>query len=120
MFHTLARCGADTLVGTVTASRSQPAWEQTYRALEHGHVKDQCNKPVMASFPLEIQDFGRQFVVMQRQRHRADYVPVTVFTRARVFQYIDETERIIGRFNAAPDADRRAFAVYALFRLRRD
>ena len=120
MFHTLARCGADTLVGRTRASRSQRAWEQTYRALEHGHVKNQCSKSDIAQFLPEIQDFGKQFVVMQRQRHHADYAPVTVFMRARVIQYIDETERIIRRFNDAPDGDLQAFAVYALFRLRQD
>jgi len=45
---------------------------------------------------------------------------VTVFTRARVIQDIDETERIIRRFNDAPDGDLQAFAVYTLFRLRQD
>ena len=121
LFHTLARCGADTLAGATRASRDQLAWEQTYRALEHGHAKDQCrNRAAMSRFRSEIRDFGKQFVIIQRLRHYADYSPVTAFTRVRVIQYIDETERIITQFDGTPAGDRRAFAIYALFRLRRD
>ena len=121
MFHALARCGADTLAGATRASRSQPAWEQTYRALEHGHAKNQCrNRAVMSRFSPAIRDFGKQFVIMQRLRHYADYAPTTAFARARVIQYVDETERIITQFNNEPAGDRRAFAIHALFRLRRD
>ena len=45
LFHALARCCADTLVGATPASRSQTAWTQTYRALEHGYAKNQCVRP---------------------------------------------------------------------------
>lgn len=120
-FHTLASCGADLLVGSTRSSRSQPAWEQTYRALEHGHARNQCrNISVMERFPPPVQEFGAWFVEMQRQRHYADYAPITALNRTAVVRMVDTTESIIAQFNAVPIRDRRAFAIYALLRLRRD
>ena len=121
LFHTLAGCGADLIAGATRRSRSQPAWEQTYRALEHGHARNQCrNTSVIARFPQEVQDFAGWFVEAQRYRHYADYAPVTAFTRTEVVGMVDTTEGIIAQFNAAPTRDRRAFAIYALLRVRRE
>ena len=121
LFHTLAGCGADLLVGSTRSRRSQPAWEQTYRALEHGHAANQCrNASVMARFPAAVQEFGEWFVGLQSQRHYADYAPNTAFSRTAVVRMVDMTESIIAQFNAVPIRDRRAFAIYALLRLRRD
>ena len=41
LIQTLARCGADLLVGKTKPNRGQPAWQQTYRALEHGNSRQQ-------------------------------------------------------------------------------
>ncbi len=121
MFHTLARCGADLLAGATRVIRNESAWEQTYRALEHGHAKNQCsNQSVIRQFPVEIQDFGGHFIDLQRQRHYADYAPNTDYHRLAVVSLIDETERVIAQFNTAPTGERRAFAIHVLFRTRRD
>ncbi len=121
MFHTLARCGADLIAGATRAGRSQPAWEQTYRALEHGHARNQCrNRPLVSRFPLDIQDFAEHFVDMQLHRQFADYAPVTDFDRSRVTYLVDLTERTINLFNGVATRDRRAFAIYVLLRTRRD
>ena len=121
MFHTLARCGADLLAGATRSGRSQPAWEQTYRALEHGHARNQCrNQSMVSRFPLDVQDFAEHFANMQLHRQFADYAPVTDFDRSRVAYLVDLTERTINLFNGVPTRDRRAFAIYVLFRTRRD
>ena len=121
MFHTAAQCGADLLAGATRRSRNQAAWEQIYRSLEHGHVKNQCNnRSVMAGFAPSVQQFGRHFVDMQRRRHDADYAPVTDFNRSVIMALIGETERVIAQFNNAPANTRRAFAIHVLFRTRRD
>ena len=121
LFHTMARCGADTLAGSTPANRSQPAWRQAYRALEHGHARNQCsNKTVMEKFPKEIQSIGRTFVQMQRQRHTADYDPSAKYYRGEVMQLIDVTQRDITEFENTPIADRKAFAIYVLLKARSD
>ena len=82
------------LAGATRRSRNQAAWEQIYRALEHGHVKNQCNnQSIMAGFTPSVQQFGRHFVDMQRRRHYADYAPDTDYRRSDVMRFIDETER---------------------------
>ena len=125
MFHALAQCCADTLVGATPTRRNRQAWRQTYRALEHGFVRNQCaNQSMLSRFPLEIQKFGDLFVYMQRLRHIADYDPdpdpETDFDRAHILYLIDETSRAITGFQSADAIDRRAFAAFVLFRLRRD
>lgn len=116
LFHTLAHCCADRLAGS---GRAGAAWIQTYRALEHGHARNQCdNRSAMSAFPPEIQSFGRRFVFMQRQRQQADYSPDVTFSRGRVVQFINETEDTITAFESAPNPDRRAFALHVLLRRR--
>ena len=121
LFHALANCCADMLAGSTRANRSQRAWRQTYRALEHGHTKNQCvNQYVMNRFPPEIQVFGEEFVDMQALRHVADYDPdpEDPFTRAGVLEHIEDSETAIHGFENAPANNRRAFAIYVLLRLR--
>ncbi len=120
MFHALARCCADTLVGATRAHRSQPAWTQTYRALEHGYARNQCIRPEIRRFPHEIREFAKAFSDMQRLRHVADYAPQTDFYRRGTLRAVDYVERVIADFAAAPLQDRRAFSVYVLMRMRAD
>lgn len=117
LFHALAACAADTLIGPNPASRIEPLWLQTYRTLDHGQAKERCQGAMMGLFPPGIRDFARQFVEMQVQRHDADYNPGATFTRREVRRFINETEWHIARFESVPEQARRAFAVYVLFRL---
>ena len=119
MFHTLAACCADMLIGTGYIARRRPEWRQIYRALEHGYARRQCgNSAALAEYPMAIRRFARHFSETQRLRHLADYDPDTTLTRRDVVQLINETERIIAEFNRAPIDRRRAFAVHVLFRTR--
>ena len=119
LFHALSRSCANMLVGVAPASRSQPAWSQVYRALEHGYAKNQCAHPnKLLGFPQQIQAFGRVFVAMQRHRQDADYDPNAQFFRSDVLRFIDEAKRSITEFGDIDTRDQRAFAVYVLFRVR--
>ena len=121
MFHALPLSCANLLAGSTRANRSQPAWRQVYRALEHSHAKNQCNSPsVMSRFPAEIRNFGQLFILMQVRRHSADYDPDARFSRFEVTRLIEETDRTITGFKRAPRADQRAFALYVLLRSRSD
>ena len=109
------------LVGRTKSTRSEPAWKQAYRALEHRQAKDQCSRlpKLKKKFPPEIRDFGEIFVEMQNERHLADYDPTVVFNRAEVLQRIEETENAIRRFEKAARKDRRAFAILVLLKFRK-
>ena len=100
LFHALARCVADTLVAKTRAARSQPAWLQAYRAVNHGNVKNQCMKQShIKLFPSEMQDFARLFVDMQYNCEEADYHPMASFSRAQVIQWVKRTEYAITQFD---------------------
>ena len=121
LFHTLALSGANALAGSSRTSRNQPAWRQAYRALEHGHTRNQClNRPAMNMFAAEIRNFGQLFVLMQSQRHSADYDPYARFSRPNVMRLIETTGEAIARFENVAAADRRSFAIHVLLRLRTD
>lgn len=121
MFHCLARCCADTLVGSRSADRSRPAWRQVYRALEHGFAKNSCrNQTIIKRFPKDIEDFANTFVSLQEKRHLADYDPFSQFTKLEVNSDVAATRDAIQRFQSVPIKDRRAFAVFVLFKTRPD
>jgi hypothetical protein len=70
LFHCLAKCCADMLVGASKAGVSPEAWKQVYRSLEHGYCKGPCsNRTVVSKLPQAIQDFANHFVQMQAKRH---------------------------------------------------
>lgn len=119
MFHTLARCCADLLIGGKGADRSNRAWHQVYRSLEHGAAKSACNNlSKIGLFPKDIQEFANQFIVMQGKRHQADYDPMERVYKSAVQADIGIVGNVISRFNLVPVKDRRAFAAHVLFRSR--
>lgn len=72
----------------------------------------------MKEFPAKIQDFANLFVEMQAKRHKADYDPNEKLFKSAVSVDIELAELNIKRFRTAAIKDRRAFAVFILFKLR--
>ena len=120
LFHCLADCCANMLAGNAQDNRSSLAWLQTYRALQHTTARRRCLRATINRFPSEIRNFAKLFVSTQMKRHSADYDPDVTFIKSDVIQDIDEVEDTIKRFNKAPRADRRAFAIYVLLDIRND
>lgn len=118
LFHTLAGCCADLLVGSELARSDHSLhvlWIQTYRGLNHNIARQRCEKDIVRAFPTAIQNFAQQFAHMQYQRHEADYNPDASLLSEQVLSLIDETEARITDFQNASEADRRAFACYIMF-----
>jgi len=118
LFHALALAGADLLVGKVSAQRSDKAWRQVYRALQHGDIKSRC-EGLPNSFPSPLADVAQAVVQLQKLRHDADYDPVAVFRRSDVRSHIIQAETAVRKFTSASTSDRRAFVVWLLFPNRR-
>ncbi len=80
VFHALCRLCADVVIGRRPKCRR--AWQQVYRAVQHGLVKQQCSKGRVrqAGFPPEINAFCAMFLHLQERRHEADYDPLASFT----------------------------------------
>jgi hypothetical protein len=107
------------VIGGSGSVRSEEAWRQVYRSLEHGHAKTRCkDSKMMANFPKEIQDFANAFVTMQTKRHEADYDPFAKFAKSSVEADIRLVEQAIGDFKSADIKNRRAFCIHVLFKNR--
>ena len=89
------------LVGGPGANRSEAAWRQAYRALNHGLAKKRCAQQKIRDFPNGIQDLASAFVDMQKKRHTADYDPDAAFSKLEVIQSISEAEDVIRGFAQA-------------------
>lgn len=120
LFHTLARNCADSLIGGSGPERRSDAWRQIYRSLDRSFVKNQCGHPDISRFPEEVQEFAQLFRTMQVKRHQADYDPSKTFDRSSVEIDIEQATKAINCFQLLPVGDRRAFAVFVLFKARRD
>lgn len=121
MFHTLCRNCADCLIGGTKSSRSEKAWRQAYRSVEHGYSKNQCKATsVISRFPKEIEDFAALFVALQEKRHAADYDPFSRFALSDVVKAIDSAEEAIGDLRSVSKKDLRAFAAWTAMKARSD
>ena len=119
LFHCLAGCCADSLVGRTEGRHRDPAWNQVYRALEHGTARRRCQQASgMHRFPMEVRNFADLFVDLQEKRHKADYDPDAVFSKLLAVRDIYRAEEAISNFHKVPLSVRKAFAVYVLFAIR--
>lgn len=118
VFHCLARCCADSLIGGKRAERNQDAWLHVYRALDHGFPARQFRTSRFRTFPAPVQQFGRLFVELQVKRTGADYDPMKTFEASQVRMDIDFTKKTLAAFRKVDPRERRAFAAFVLLKLR--
>lgn len=118
MFHCLAYESANLLIGSTKRRRSELAWRQVYRSLEHGLCKTKCKKikDSIEKFPGNIIDFANGFVTMQEKRHAADYNPHFRVTKSEVRAFIATTKAVIDGFEKCAAKDKRAFCAYVLLK----
>lgn len=119
MFHILAKDSADLFLGGNGASRGERAWQQTYRALNHGSAKTACGKVRNNGFPVAIENFADHFCTMQEKRHNADYDPLARFVKSDVSSDIGMVRQAIRDYLACDIKDRRAFCAWVLFSSRK-
>lgn len=122
LFHWLATCCADMLVGTEKMPRSRRAWKHVYRRLEHRQARNRCNelKSSHRDFPRPILRFAEQFVTLQEKRESADYDPDNQFLKTAAQTHVVFAILAIQGMRHTQVKDRRAFAVWVLFPKPRD
>ena len=119
VFYALCQNIADCFVGTLGDGRSEWAWRQAYRAVDHGFARRQCqNQQVMARFSPEIQSFANNFVWLQEQRHVADYDPGISIDLDHTQSCRNEAVLALAALAEASPKDRYEFAVWATLRHR--
>ena len=117
LFHAIAGDSADLLVG-VGANRADRAWNQAYRAFDHGTAKNACGQLRGLGFPSTLCDCGAAFVELQQARHSADYDPDHRVRRADALASIALADKAITLLHASDRRDRKAFAVQLLLKRR--
>ncbi|MCE7030254.1 hypothetical protein [Jiella avicenniae] len=119
VFHALAKLCADYI--TRSASRSSPEYQRVYRALEHGPLKT-----VFSRVPLKDRDrlarIGETLVILQTERHRADYMPSMrgLFSLAKTRELVDLAREAVHEIETIEPGheDRRTLAICLLFKER--
>jgi uncharacterized protein (UPF0332 family) len=114
-FHALAKICADTLF-----SEGDPEeYERVYRALDHGPLKNAfAREPLRNRAPFS--EIGNVIVLLQTERHRADYLPPRkgAFTRKRAKELVDQARAVVQIINGLEPRDRRVLAAWLLFKSR--
>ncbi len=100
------------------ASAHQKAWQHAYRALDHRFAKDACLQAAKLGFPKSIEQFANAFVMLQKQRHDADYDPQCMLSRQEAMDAIDMADIAIRNLHAAVASHRRAFVVQVMLKRR--
>lgn len=117
LFHELCWVCANTLVGT-SASATADAWRLAYRAVDHRTAKDRCKAKLPDTLPMSLIGFAEAFVILQEQRHYADYDPRARFSRSEALSLVEMARRGVRAMQISDLKARRAFAAYILFRPR--
>jgi hypothetical protein len=99
LFHCVCHECADLLIGPRKSKRSEEAWRQVYRSLDHNAAKRRCRNPLIDNFPSGIKGFADVFVTMQDKRHDADYNPRAQFTRSSVTNDLQVVESALLLFS---------------------
>ena len=119
VFYALCQNTADCFVGAAGNGRSERAWRQAYRAVDHGFAQRQCqNRQAMAGFPPEIRFFASSFILLQEHRHVADYDPSTSIELDLARACMSEAKQAIDALAEASEQDRHDFAVWVTLRHR--
>lgn len=118
LFHAIAQDVADLFVGAAQRPQSD-AWVRAYRALQHGEAKTACQQIRSAGvLPPAIIRCANAFILLQEQRHSADYDPAHRVLRADALEAIRLAEAAIHDLKSADRNDRRKFAAQLVFRRR--
>ena len=117
VFYALCRNSADCFIGASESERSERAWRQAFRALDHGFAKRQCrNRQVIAGFPPEIRRFASSFIWLQERRHAADYDPDVMFDLDNAQECLNRATQAVAALAEATSKDRRDFGAWVTLR----
>lgn len=116
LFSALAISCADSFAGKEgDPDRSNRAWVEVYRFLNHGTVADAFIKIGNVPFPEDIKYFAKIFLHLQEARQSATYNPLVRVDSTTVEAYVTMAHRAISRLRDSAKKDKVALAAWALF-----
>ena len=120
LFHALAKVCADYV--TRSTKRSDVDYQRVYRSLDHGPLKTAFSQQQLKENK-KLSRIGTIVVMLQAERHRADYLPPVagVFTRDRASELVDLARQAVNEVEAIRpnQKDCRILATNLLFRERK-
>lgn len=115
LFHALAALCANKLVGY---SKPWNVYAPIYRTLDHGRAKD-VFKRMLAGYGADISAIGQTFILLQEQRHTADYDPSPFRVgRSETLDLIEQARQAISRLDTLPEDQRLVIATQLIARTR--
>lgn len=79
LFHALCQMSADAFVGVT--QRQTDAWRRMYRGHSHSFMKDELKRSETRQINVAFARIGTAFILLQENRHIADYDPWTPYRR---------------------------------------
>jgi hypothetical protein len=115
LFHALAALCADELVGY---SKPWNVYAPIYRTLDHGRAKDVFKRMLSGADP-DMAAIGQTFILLQEQRHTADYDPSPFrIGRAETLDLIEQAKQAIYRLKTLSKDQRLLVATQLIARTR--
>jgi hypothetical protein len=116
LFHTLAELCAKELVGNF---KPWPAFRLLYRSLDHASARRVFERAGGSDdYGAALRNIGRVFVLLQSERHQADYDPGYTPTRADTIELIDRAKDAIETARTLPPQERKLLAALLIARAR--
>ena len=116
LFSALATSCADSFARKEgEPDRSDHAWVEVYRFLNHGTAADAFIKIRNVPFPDDIKYFGWVFLQLQEARQSAAYNPLVEVDAMNVLVLVEWVHDSIIKLRAATEKDRIALAAWVLF-----
>ena len=119
IFHAVARLCADYVARS--ANQGSEEYRRVYRALDHGSMRNVFARPPF-SIDARTRQISAAFLMLQAERHRADYMPVIagMFPLARTKELVAIAREAVQDIEGidAGDEFRRKLAISLLFKER--
>ncbi|NWG46166.1 MAG: hypothetical protein HXY25_06415 [Alphaproteobacteria bacterium] len=117
LFHSVAKFGADWLVGSNPDLSG--AYALAYRSLDHGTLKSGCMALVKQKPLTPLHIFASTLVDLQEDRHLADYAPEFSLDTESARAKIDRAADAISALKSADILDRHLFLSELYFKKRK-
>jgi hypothetical protein len=125
-FHKLLIAAADEFVGKTM--RNSARYALIYRSVDHGQIRRLCEEAIRqqpspkyrkflptGSFDQEIKTFANNLLLLQAQRHAADYDPSELLTSVECMFAVYLANDAISSIDGATPEGRKAFLTMLLF-----
>ncbi len=117
VYHRLAKAFADAFIGADPAVRTDNAWIEVYRGLDHATCIEACGLAIKMNvqFPTGLLNVAGEIKQLHKARLNADYNPRQTITARDAEMLFGLATECVEQINQCADRDLKAFGVWMLF-----